>query len=188
LLLLAAVGCVVVAVGCSDRLAEAHRLEEDGEWEAALSVYEQLLSEDPDDVAALSGSAVALMVLQRFDEAMKVQERLVAADPDDAQTRVELGFNYLNHQDRPEDAVRVLEEAANLEPIAKNLTFLAQAQLRAGDAEEAERTLRDAIETDRSYTYAYSQLFQLLERQGRQTEAEALVEEAANAGVTIADQ
>lgn len=173
---------------CGGRLTEAQRLERAGEWEAALSIYERVLSEDPDDLAALSGAAVALMVLQRFDEALELQERVAAADPDDVQTRLELGFNYLNHQDRPDDAVRVLEEAAELDPTAKNLTFLGQALEQAGEAGEAERVLRRAIETDSLYGYAYSQLAQLLEGQGRGAEAEALREEAANAGVMVDGQ
>lgn len=173
---------------CSDGLAEARRLENAGDWEAALAVYKETLAKDSDDLAALSGAAVALMVLHRFDEALEYQERLVAADPKDAQTRVELGFNYLNHQDRPDDAARVLQEAADLDPTAKHLTFFAQALEQAGQTGEAEQVLRDAIETDAEYTYAYSQLVRLLQSQGRDVEAGALVEQALESGVTIDDQ
>ena len=69
LLLLGFMGLMTGA--CDGRLAEAQSLEQAGEWEAALSVYEQVLSEDPENAAALSGAAVALMVLQRFDEAFR---------------------------------------------------------------------------------------------------------------------
>ncbi len=47
-------------------------------------------------------------LLGRHDEALALQERVVALDPKDVQTRIELGFNYLNHQKRAADAVRVL--------------------------------------------------------------------------------
>jgi len=176
------------AAACGGELAEAQQLEQAGEWEAALSVYQQVLAEDPENVAALSGAAVALMVLQRFDEALRFQERVAAVDPEDVQTRLELGFNYLNHQDRPGDAVRVLEEATELDPTAKNLTFLAQALEQAGDAEGAEQALTRAIEVDPLYQYAYSRLARLLESQGRGVEAQALWVQAANAGVTVDGQ
>jgi tetratricopeptide (TPR) repeat protein len=177
----------VLALGegaCDDRLAEARRLEAEGSWEAAVSIYQQVLADDPDDLAALSGAAVGLMVLQRFDEALALQERVVAADPADVQSRLELGFNYLNHQGRPDDAVRVLQEAAELEPTAKNLTFLAQALEERGNAAEAEEVLRRAIAIDPTYGYAHSQLEQLLEGEGRALEAQVLREEAASTGLT----
>ena len=60
------------AAACGGELAEAQQLEQAGEWEAALSIYEQVLAEDPENVAALSGAAIALMVLQRFDEALSI--------------------------------------------------------------------------------------------------------------------
>ena len=109
-------------------MAEAEQLEAQGDVEEAVVVYEEVLQENPDDVEALSRAAVDLAFMGRFNDALPLQERMVAPGATDVQTRVELGFNYLNHQERPNDAVRVFGEAAELEPSAKNLTFLAQAQ------------------------------------------------------------
>jgi tetratricopeptide (TPR) repeat protein len=176
-----------LCLGCADDFATARSMERAGDWEGALSVYMQVLAKSPDDLRALSGAAVALMVLQRYEEALEYQERVVAADPNDAQTRVELGFNYLNHQGRPLDAVRVFEQAAALEPTAKNLTFLAQGQEAAGDLQNAEHTLRNAIQVDPSYGYAYSQLAKLLSDQGRVAEAAQAEEEARTRGVEVTD-
>jgi tetratricopeptide (TPR) repeat protein len=135
----------VLAVGCGNPLSKAAKFESAGDWASALTVYQQFLQQKPDDVAALSGAAVAFTMLRRYDDAMGLQERVIAADPGDAQTRVELGFNYLSHQDRPFDAVRVMGEAVELEPTAKHLTFLAQAQEGADDLEGAEESLERAI-------------------------------------------
>ncbi len=177
-----------VCLGCGDDLGDARDLEKAGDWEGALAVYQRVLTERPDDVKAFSGAAVALMVLQRYEEALAYQEQVVAADPSDGQTRIELGFNYLNHQDRPSDAARVFEEAVALEPTAKNLTFLAQAQKGAGDLQSAESTLRKAIEADPTYGYAYGQLVDLLSDQGRADEATQVEEEARALGVQLVDQ
>jgi tetratricopeptide (TPR) repeat protein len=163
--------CAFVLTACGDRLDEAHRLEAAGDWAGAVEAYEQVLSASPDDMGALAGAAVDLMVLQRYDEALELQERVVAADAGDVETRVELGFNYLSHQGRPADAVRVLQEAVDLEPTAKNLTFLAQAQRQVGDEPGAEVSLRRAIEVDSTFAYAYTQLGSLLDEQGRTVEA-----------------
>lgn len=178
----------VFCLSCGNDVADARKMESAGDWEGALSVYMQVLSERPDDLKALSGAAVALMVLQRYEEALEYQELVVAADSKDAQIRVELGFNYLNHQERPVDAVRVFEEAVSLEPTAKNLTFLAQGQKGAGDLQNAERTLRRAIEVDPTYGYAYGQLAELLSQQGRVDEAMQVEDEARTLGVEVINQ
>jgi tetratricopeptide (TPR) repeat protein len=176
-----------LACGCSDANSEARELENSGDWQGALAVYQEVLESEPDNLSALSGAAVALTVLRRYDEALSLQERVVVADPDDAQTRVELGFNYLSHQGRAGDAVRVLTEAVELEPSAKHLTFLAQAKEEAGDPYGAEQSLRKAIETDPVYGYAYGQLAELLVEEGRSGDVAQLIEDARSWGVVVVD-
>ncbi len=192
LLLLAAVGLVLLSFalgvflgGCNDRLSAARELEDAGDLAGAVTVYEEILAEDPDDLAVLNELAVDLLVLQEYDRALPVQERIVALDSDDAQTRVELGFNYLNHQDRPEDAVRVLGEAVEIEPSAQYLVFLAQAQIATDAVADAETTLRRAIEADPSYPNSYRVLAMLLTSTGQDTAAEAVRQEALAQGITL---
>jgi Tfp pilus assembly protein PilF len=81
----------------------------------------------------------------------------------------------------------VLGEAAGLEPTAKNLTFLAQAQIGAGDQQSAEQSLRRAIKTDPQYGYAYGVLADLLVDEGRNDEAAQLKEDARARGVEVID-
>ena len=185
---LALVAVVCLSAGaCSDAMGEARALEDEGDLDGAVALYEELLRKEPDNVKALSAAAVDLLLLGRFDEALPLQERVVGLDPADAQTRVELGFNYLNRQERSGDAVRMLEEAVALEPSAKNLTFLAQAQIASGDFADGEKVLRRAIETERGYSYPYSILVKLLEDQGRVEEAGEVVEQASEHGVVVED-
>jgi tetratricopeptide (TPR) repeat protein len=185
LVTLMSIACMVVFGGCSDELGDALKLEREGDLEGALAVYGEMLKGDPNDTEALSGQAVCLLLLKRYDEALSVQERLAQVDPTDAQIRVELGFNYLNHQSRPEDAVRVLGEAVKLQPSAKNLCFLAQALEAAGDTRGAEETLRQAMASEPSYGYSYQLLAALLQKQGRAEEAEQVIQQAASLGIDV---
>jgi tetratricopeptide (TPR) repeat protein len=185
LVTLTSVACMVVFSGCSDELGDALKLERQGDIEGALAVYGEMLKSDPSDTEALSGEAVCLTLLKRYDEALTVQERLAQLDPTDVQIRVELGFNYLNHQSRPEDAVRVLGEAAKLQPSAKNLCFLAQAFEAAGDTRGAEEALRRATASEPSYAYSYQLLATLLQKQGRAEEAEQVIQQAASLGIDV---
>ena len=176
-----------LAVGCSDAKDSAATLMAEKDYAGAEAAYRQILAQEPDDLEALSGLAVALGLQRKHDEALLIQERVIAADPTDFMTRVELGFNYLNHQGRPNDAVRVFGEAAVLEPSAKNLTFLGQAQASAGQMEDARATLELAIEREPGYEYAYQVLVALLEEQGLAKEAAEVAARAAKAGMVSED-
>ena len=169
---------MVIVSACSSPLDEARALEKAGDLEGAVALYTQILADDPKDLEALTGLAVDLLQLKRYDEALPVQEVIVALDAKDALTRVELAFNYLNHQDRPDKAVRYLNEAVALEPTPKNLTFLGQAQIQAGDPEGAERSLRRSLLDDPKYPHAYVVLLSLLDSQGRAGDAADLREQA----------
>lgn len=185
LLVLACAASWFLLPGCGDRLGEAQSLEGQGDTAAALQIYAEIIENEPDNQAALEGAAVCLFSLKRFDEALVLQEKLAALDPTDAQIRVELGFNYLNHQERQADAARVLAEAAEIQPTAKNLCFLAQARVAVGETGPAEQVLRQAIDKEPGYAYSYQLLVELLEGQGRAQEAEEVARLAASRGLTV---
>lgn len=173
------------AVGCSGNLGEARELEARGDLMGAVAIYEMMLADDPDDLDALAGIATDLLMLQRYDEALEFQERVVALDPEDVQTRLELGFNYLNHQEEPDEAVRVLSEAAALEPSGKHMGFLAQAQVLSGDVTGGEATLREALDKEPQYGRTYELLIGLLQADGRESEVVAVQDLAAHRGVDL---
>ena len=171
--------------GCGSALDGAQDLERAGDYQGAEELYRGILAESPDHLGALRGCAVALYLQHDFDGALPLQEKVVALDPTDVQTRIELGFNYLSHQQEPTKAEGVLREAAELEPTAKHLTFLAQAAMAAGDAVGAEASLRQALSIDPQYPHAYMVLIRLLEGQGRDSEAAAVNQAANEAGVKL---
>jgi tetratricopeptide (TPR) repeat protein len=173
--------------GCSDAVATVRELVAKGDLAAAEEACDRALARNPADTEVLNELGAILMMEQKYDEALPIQEQVVAADPQDVQTRVELGFNYLNHQNRTGDAARVLAEAADLDHSAKNLTFLAQAQIAADEVESALQTLRSALDTDPGYPHSYAVLIALLERQGRYADAAAVEQEASTQGVRLDD-
>lgn len=180
---------VGISVGCSGPADQGRELEQAGDLEGAILYYEAALREDPDDVELLAALASDLALLGRHDQALPVQERVVELDHEDVQTRLELGFNYLNHQkDRAADAVRILSEAALLEPTAQHLTFKAQAQILLGDDEGAERTLLEAVESEPEYGFSYTVLHSLLVSRGAHEEAARVEDQALLHGIHIGTQ
>jgi tetratricopeptide (TPR) repeat protein len=175
----------LATVGCSDAVDKADHLAASGDLPGAEVIYKDVLSSRPTDLQALAGLAAVLFIEGKHDEALPIQERVVAADPEEVQIRIELGFNYLNYQDRSEDAVRVLSEAAALDGSAKNLTFLGQAQIAAGDEAGAEGSLRKAIEVDQQYPHPYSVLVRMLNDEMRSSDAVEVSELAASRGIDI---
>jgi tetratricopeptide (TPR) repeat protein len=185
LILVICAACLFGLSGCSDQVSQALELEQKGDVDGALALYSKILAAEPDNIEALTGASVCLMMLNRFDEALPLQEHLVGLHPGDAQACVELGFNYLVHQSRPQDAVVALGEAAKIDPRAKYQCFLAQAQEAAGDVAGAEQTLRGAMDAEPGYAYSYKLLSGLLQRQGRAQEAQQVLEKAASLGVDV---
>jgi tetratricopeptide (TPR) repeat protein len=174
-----------ILVGCGDPYREASALEKKGDLEGAVALYQGILADNPRDLQALTALSVNLLQLKRYGEALAAEQAVAALDAKDAQIRVELGFNYLNHQSQSGKAVEVLLQAATLEPSAKHLTYLAQAQIASGDVSSAESSLHKAIGLDKGYGHAYGVLLRLLEDQERMSEAATLRQAAASAGAKI---
>ncbi len=183
--LLATALVAVFLAGCGSEMSLGRDLDKKGDLAGAVTVYERVLAKAPGDVDALSGLAVDLMLLGKYSEALPIQEKVVTINPKDVQTRIELAFNYLNHQGQPAKAVDYLRQAVILEPSAKNLTFLAQALIQAGDLTVAEQTLHRALVADPKYPHEYIVLLSFLDSQGRTDDAAKLREQARANGVDV---
>ena len=179
------VAMALVAAACSSDLDAARKLEKSGDFGGAIALYQTILKDDSKKIEALRALGADLMIEGKYDEALPIQEKTVSLDSRDSQTRVELGFNYLNHQNRPGDAVQVLREAVKVDGSAKNLTFLAQAEVVNNDPTGAEASLRQAIATDPKYPHAYGVLRDLLVKLGRTQDAAQVEDAARQQGVTL---
>lgn len=183
IVVLAAVALLVA--GCSDLVSRAQDAESAGDLKTAEALYQEQLQSDPDDLSAIKGLAGILYMERRWNEALPVQQKATTLDAREAQIRVELGFNYLNHQDAPANAVAALLEACALEPTAQYFSFLAQAQVALDDRSGAETSLRRAVEADKMYGRAYALLISLLEEDGKTAEAAEVRATADAEGVSL---
>lgn len=62
--------------------------------EEALVQYDEALEIDPDWTEAMHGKAMALMRLERYDDAIEVGKRIVELDPNDAFAHTSLSMFY----------------------------------------------------------------------------------------------
>ena len=179
------VAAAIILTSCGGASSRARSLEEKGDLKGAVAAYREVVGHNPNDVKSLELLGADLMLLGDYNGALPIQERVVALDPKDVQTRVELAFNYLNHQNQPVKAVEHLTQAVAVEPSAKNLSFLGRAQIVIGDPSEAEQSLDKALKTDPKYAYSYVVLLSLLNSQGRSADVSALKEQARVNGVDL---
>lgn len=73
----------------SQELAAAFRYLEDGQYQDALGVYQELLNQNPDNTYALRGKAQALLQLGNFDKALDAYDEVIYRNPD-------MGVTYAN--------------------------------------------------------------------------------------------
>ncbi len=81
-----------------------------------LSILDEELALDPDDVDRLSFRRAELHKLGRLDEATRMAERIVALAPGEAAHHRHLGLYRLVHQHDAEGAERAFREALALDP------------------------------------------------------------------------
>lgn len=65
-----------------------------GDHDAAVGHYDEALALDPDNTEILNAKSMALMNLERFEEAIEVGRRVVELDPEDALIHTSLSMIY----------------------------------------------------------------------------------------------
>jgi len=109
------------------RLQQADKLCYDGEYDAAIEIYDDLLAGQPDMYLAQFGRAKAWLFTGLFDEAIADFERLRAEHPDFLKGRVELFKSYLmlSMVDEAKDEARaILKADPGNEEVQKQLVYL----------------------------------------------------------------
>jgi tetratricopeptide (TPR) repeat protein len=106
------------------RLAEAAELFQDGDAQGAIAVYQALLDENPDDVAALTyfGWTLRNIGLQQEDERLqesgvRLVERALEVDPTFAEAWLFRGIIFLRDEGDPDKAVDALRLVLGSDPI-----------------------------------------------------------------------
>jgi tetratricopeptide (TPR) repeat protein len=153
-------------------LHEAVEHYDAGRPSEAESLCGDILTAQPDHVAALHLSAVIAFVTDRAAEGAVLLGRVFRLDPDHAPALATLG-DALAVQGEREGAVSAFERAAKLRPQDANLhAKLGAALCELSRFDEAETSYRRAMELDPDSVRARFSLAILLTTQGRLAEAE----------------
>ena len=151
------------------------------QWGAALAVYRAALSIDPDAARPYGGIALVCQELGTAEAGLDFAKRGVELHPSNPELHYYLGsiHEYLSE---PSKAIEGYQAALRLggadKPAARYWVRLGMAQLATGNAEEAERSYRAALEKNPDLAEGYLHLGKLRLRDGRYAEAESLFEQA----------
>ena len=114
-----------------------------GRFEKAIEFYSKGVALRPDDFKANVVLANAYFDSGSFEKAGDYYEKALAADPKDVNARSDLGATFVERPSPDYDrAISEFNTALGTEPAhAPSLYYLAVAQLRKGNATEAQKTL-----------------------------------------------
>lgn len=142
-------------------------LQERGDPEGAISLYEELLARNPDAALAHNGLGNLLTGKRQFARARIHLERAVSLAPQRASIHNHLGLLSLAEGDLAQ-AKTHLENAAALNPReATILNNLGSVCVQSRDFEEGVRFYRLALEADPTHADTYYNLGAVLEYQGQ---------------------
>lgn len=115
-------------------------------WPEAIQHFQAALAADPISDEAKYDLADAYYLMQDYDRARQMVERLSPQALDDDTNKALLGDIYA-HVGRENDAIKIFQEELERSPDNENYCFsLSMTQLRAGDSEAAEKSLRKGEE------------------------------------------
>ena len=127
--------------------------EKQGEFDNAISIYEEVLIKEEENALAANNLAMLLMNYRGDKESLKRAAILVEGlkDQNSAAYLDTVGWLYYK-QDKIEDAISFLKKAVELSPDAPELRYhLGMAYMKQGDRNKARTELIAATETEATY-------------------------------------
>ena len=128
---------------------EAARLEEAGELDAALAVYQKVLTVDPGEVELASRVASLLVRQEDFPRAIDVLKDAIKEKPQEVGPYLQLAFIYAKFLQKPVQALNYANQAIALDP--KNIDAyqrVYEIELANGDGRKALAALDRALKVD----------------------------------------
>lgn len=163
------------------RLLRAKQLQAIGRPEDCLEDIEQALALAPDNAAVHELKALSLLMLERYDEALESFDKTTELAPE-AVSPYQYRAEMYGRQEKNEEAIAELDKALELEP--ENLAALLKRAELLSVTDQFERALADvetAMRLRPDLALPYLLKAQLLEELGRQDEADASVQQLADA-------
>ena len=168
-------------------LTRADQLFSDGETEAAIVQYRELIRDEPDYARAYGNLGFALRTVGRPVEAVAPLERAVELEPAAAETLNNLGL-ALTDADRLPEAVEVFQRALRLQPDYPEAHHnLGEALFQDGQPDTAIARYRELLGTAPDYAPAHNSLGYALLSTGRAAEALAPLQRAVELDPDIAE-
>lgn len=136
-LLVGAVGCGGSSSSSGNTFEDGIALQESGQWEEAIAVYNAVLHDDPEHAGALFNRGVSKLERRDAKGALADFDAVLAIDPDDLDALLWRGSAYLAKGDA-DLAVKDFDAVIEQSPLAPEAYALrAEAHLDAGSLEEA---------------------------------------------------
>ncbi len=130
-----------------DLYDQARRLEAQNQLQAAIDTYQQAVSAAPNEALIYTGLGLASLQAQDVIPARRYLEKAVALDGNYYQSRLGLGFAYLQKGDGAA-AVRELEQSMKLLPTVKGGYLLAQGYEQTGQTGKAVELYQALVRAD----------------------------------------
>jgi len=145
-------------------------------WEPMEAAWRRAIELQPDHVLSLASFALTLCGRKRLDEAIPLFERAVDADPIASFPYNLYGWGLLE-SGRPEEAIRLVEDALSFEKDASAIGAAAMAYIALGRIEEGLAASETGVLLSHRAGFFLGILGWALAVAGRETEARAILEE-----------
>ncbi|CAN5594920.1 tetratricopeptide repeat protein [soil metagenome] len=155
-----------------DQLLQQARADHSaGKLQAAQAGYQQILSANPDDLAALAGRGAVAMQTRNFSPAVAIFQRALTIDPNSLDTHINLGIAHAQ-AGQTERAIEIWNRALTIDGRCADVYInLTNAYRKLGRLDDAATAGRRATELDPQHAEARSNLANVLSAQGRVDEA-----------------
>lgn len=164
------------------QVLKGNALEDEGDAQAALQVYREVILRAPESSRAHCNAGNALSLLRRTHEAEASYKEAIRLDGNNAAPHHNLG-NLLMSTGNAADAAEAYRAAARLRPgWAEPVIGLAGALEESGSEAETEEAYRRALDIDPRHPGIALNFSKFLERQGRAADALACLEAQAARG------
>lgn len=145
-----------------DLVREAVALHDRGQYDEAISRYQQILKENPDDVGAMYEMGFSYFAKRDYQKSLDVAFKGVKYKSDLLKGFYTLIGNDLDHLGQAEKAIKVYREGIKLFPRDNQLLYnLAIALLGANKPGEAKKSLKEAVRASPDHASAHLGLSQL---------------------------
>lgn len=133
------------------KIKQGIALHEEGRFEEAIRLYDEVISADPKNVLAQYEKSYSLLMSQQYDAAIKMSKDIIAAFPNDENIpNVYINWGTaLDYQRKPKDAIKVYEKALKAYPGHYLLLFnKAISNDSRGEREDAIADLQQALRSN----------------------------------------